>query len=65
MYVSSLAPERLDVIHNRYFKGLSIMSRCSVNINTVTPKIEAFQMGAKNKFVISSKTAVTILIKFQ
>jgi hypothetical protein len=49
------------------FKSLSITCRGPVNINILSPKIEALHSPPppKHKISILSKTAVTDLIKFQ
>jgi hypothetical protein len=60
-----LAPEWLDEFYSYLvFKSLSIIDHCPVNVDILAPKIEALQMGPKNKIAISQAWLLTILIKF-
>lgn len=68
MYVcmcALLAPEWLDEFYSySVFKSLSIIDQCPVNMDILTPKIEALQMNPKNQIAVFTSMALMILIKF-
>jgi hypothetical protein len=62
----SLAPERMDLFYSYLvFKSSFITGWCPNNVSILAPEIRALHKSPKNKMAIFSKTAPTILIKFQ
>jgi hypothetical protein len=62
----SLAPEGLDGFYSYLvYKNLSIAGRGLVNITSLAKKIMDLQVGPKVKWRFFSKTALSILTKFQ
>jgi hypothetical protein len=50
----------MNFIHIQYLK----VYQCPVNMDILTPKIEAFQMNPKNQIAVFTSMALMILIKF-
>jgi hypothetical protein len=60
------APERLDGFYScAVFKSFSIIGQSLLNLNNPALEIRALQAGTKHIMAIISKTATSILIKFQ